>query len=401
MLSFTINGKMVRPDELRSEFMRVAVEKIEQEMRDRLSSICHPKTGEFLTVVVMGNNLDDMTFRVEGTTELLNIVKERLSPEELGTMTLLPKDAAQIPRAFLSYGCEDRDLAERIARALQANGIKTWWAEWEIKSGDSIRRKIDEGLGDCTHFIVLLTPTSITRPWVNEEIDAGFMRKVSAKSRFMPLRCGLQAEDLPPLMSGIFAPEIDVTASNLLQLVSDIHGHSRKPQLGSSLQAAAVVNTGYSLAATRVAKVFVESSEYGESFHPHLTIGDIANKTDLTEEDLTDALHELRSFIKITNEYVTPKELLFSEFDHYWQPWNPADDALKLAADMVNDHAFPGSPVDIASRYNWSARRLNPAMTYLRARDAAHLLDAMGSSPFVTIDISRSDATRRFVKSRN
>ena len=77
------------------------------------------------------------------------------------------------PRVFLSYTWGDRELAERIANALQANGIDTWWAEWCISAGDSLRQKIDEGLGDCTHFLVLLTPNSIEKPWVNQEMDAG------------------------------------------------------------------------------------------------------------------------------------------------------------------------------------------------------------------------------------
>ena len=66
----------------------------------------------------------------------------------------------QVPRVFLSYASENKELAGQVANTLMKNRIETWWDEWEIRPGDSIRQKIDEGIGDCTHFLVLLTSQS-------------------------------------------------------------------------------------------------------------------------------------------------------------------------------------------------------------------------------------------------
>ncbi len=95
------------------------------------------------------------------------------------------------PRVFLSYASEDREAAERLARDMIHQGIDVFFAAWEIRPGVSIRAKIDEGLQNCTHFIVLLTPASVTKPWVNTEIDAAFVLKVEESCRFIPLRLGL------------------------------------------------------------------------------------------------------------------------------------------------------------------------------------------------------------------
>jgi len=401
MLKFTIDGKAVNTGDLKKELMRVMAAKLAQSFRDKFSAIRHPETGEFARVVVLGDTLEDMSVRVEGSPELIELVRARVSPEEAGMVTLTSDTSATPPRAFLSYGSEDRDLAKMVADGLQANGVETWWAEWEIRSGDSIRRKIDAGLNDCTHFIVLLTPTSITRPWVNEEIDAGFMRKVGAKSRFIPLRHGLAVDMLPPLMSGILSPEVDASASNLQQLVNDIHEISTKPVLGKAPVAAAPVRTGYSAAANAVAQLFVKESSHGQFADPQFSINGIIERTGLTEDDVKDALHEIRHFVDTHFDRVLPKAALFSEFDRHWQSWDPAHDALKLAADMINDKEFPTEPKIIAERYGWSARRLNPAMTHLRERNAARLLDTIGSGPFVTCRINSIDGTRRFVKSRS
>ena len=96
-----------------------------------------------------------------------------------------------IPRAFLCHATEDKEIARPLAEELQRNGIDTSYDEWEIGPGDSLPQKIGEGIGDCTHFIVLLTPISIEKPWVKAEMDVGLVRNIKGKCKFIPLRCGL------------------------------------------------------------------------------------------------------------------------------------------------------------------------------------------------------------------
>src|SRR3546814_13021956 len=85
---------------------------------------------------------------------------------------------SHVRRVYLAHASEDKALARPLAEGLMARGIDVWYDNWEIGFGDSLRRKMEEGLGDCTHFVVLLTATSIGKAWVNEEIDAGLMKAV-------------------------------------------------------------------------------------------------------------------------------------------------------------------------------------------------------------------------------
>jgi len=112
---------------------------------------------------------------------------------------------------------------------LHAAGIDTFFAEWEIAAGQSLRGKIDEGLEDCTHFIVLLTETSLLKPWVNAEIDAAFVKKVNGTAVLIPLRYQLKANRLPPLLGGLHSPVIEDYQADIRRLVDDIRGISRKP----------------------------------------------------------------------------------------------------------------------------------------------------------------------------
>ena len=48
-----------------------------------------------------------------------------------------------VPRVYLAHASEDHEtLAKPLARALIANGIDVWFDEWEIRTGDSLRRKM-------------------------------------------------------------------------------------------------------------------------------------------------------------------------------------------------------------------------------------------------------------------
>ncbi len=98
-----------------------------------------------------------------------------------------------IPVAFLCHGSEDKSLARQLAIDLRSHGIDVFFDEWGIGPGDSIRRKIDGGLGRCTHILALLTTRSLNKAWVNTEMDAGFVRAAEGSAKFIPLRAGLAA----------------------------------------------------------------------------------------------------------------------------------------------------------------------------------------------------------------
>ena len=231
MLKF--NGRPFRPGDFEKAIEKTMLEGARKAIRGRLEAIRHPQTGEFPTVVIRGDSLSNLHAQVEGSPQLLALVRERLSPEDLARMNLKELTSPRSIKVFLSYGGEDRDLAKLIAHKLVASGIDTWWAEWELNAGDSLRQRIDEGLASCTHFLVLLTPTARTKPWVNQEMDAGLVRRLQQQSRFIPLRHNLPVTELPSLLSGMLSPEVDASASDIESLINQILEVNRKPALAS------------------------------------------------------------------------------------------------------------------------------------------------------------------------
>jgi hypothetical protein len=408
MIRFTIGGRAVEPSDMADAVTAAVLEALRERIADTIGSMRDPETGEFPTVVVRGDDLDELTVHVEGSPALVALVKERLgmdATEEEAAETRAeagPGGAETPPRVFLSYASEDVVLAERLAGMLQANGVDTWWDKWCIGPGDSLRRRIDEGLGDCTHFLVLLTPRSISKPWVAQEMDAGLVRMLADRCRFLPVRHGLPAEALPPLLSGMHSPAI-ADDGDISRLVADIHGVTRKPPLGPppvAVRRAAGAETGYSAAASAVARLFVERSREGLFGDPQIDVGTLAAETGLGREDVEDALHELKDFVTISSEHVLAKGDLFAEFDRHWMPWNPAEDALRLAAAIVNDPDFPSDCRQVAERLGWEPRRLNPVVSYLLERRLIVDFRALGTMPWAIARIVGTDGLRRFVRSR-
>ena len=408
MIRFSIGGRTVEPEKLEDALMAVVLKGLREKIQQQVGSIRDPDTGEFPTVIVRGDSIDNLTLHVEGSEELVALVKEKLSVDDTDQAANRP-ESSKTPKVFLSYTSDDLELARRIAESLIAAGIDTWWDKWCIYPGDSLRQKIDEGLTDCTHFLVLLTPQSIDKPWVKAEMDAAFVQKVEDQCKFLPVRHDLPASALPPLLRGLASPTV-TTDEELKQLINDIYGVSRKPPLGPSPEAvveARQTDTGYSPAATAVARLFVERSEHGMFADPQFRVDELAQETGLSMEDTEDALYELSGFVgmsselgEISQKHVFAKGTCFAEFDRHWKPWNPAEDALRLAADLVNDPEFPSAPEEIAERYGWKPRRLNPTISYLLERELIHDLQAMGTHPYAVADIVRNDQMRRFVKSR-
>lgn len=402
MIKFIIGGRRIDPDKIGDGLMEAAIESIAADIEEKIRSVRDPKTGEFPAVVVTGDSLDNLRISVEGSPEVIALV-EGLLGTGLDDEERVLEGTEGPPRVFLSYATDDSVLAEQIATSLNSSGIDTWWDKWCIGPGDSLRQKIDEGLLGCTHFLVLLTPRSIIKPWVNQEIDAGLVRKLNNQCHFLPIRYELPASQLPPLLSGMNAPEIKADR-DVSQLINDIHGISRKPTLGPAPLVAAQATetkTGYSPAANAIAKLFVEKTKHARFADPQFSVEELANETGLTVPDTKDGLHELWAFFRDSRDHVLVEASLFAEFDQYWKPWKTADDALKLAADIGNDPDFPSDCQLIADRYGWDSRRLNPSITYLLEWDVIDDYQAIGLPQFtIARVVGKEDEVRRFVKSR-
>lgn len=173
------------------------------------------------------------------------------------------------PIAFLSHATKDAELAGRLARDLIHAGVDVWYSQWEIKPGDSLRRKIDAGIDKASEFLVLLTPASLASEWVQTELDGGLVNRISGKCRLIPILVDLSSEQVPATLRGLCRVRLDPYADGLRKLLELCHNVSTKPPLGQApawARERPLPGAGLSANAQRLATWLNQHSEEG---HPY------------------------------------------------------------------------------------------------------------------------------------
>ncbi|MEV4517346.1 toll/interleukin-1 receptor domain-containing protein [Dactylosporangium sp. NPDC049525] len=73
---------------------------------------------------------------------------------------------------FISHASEDKDeVATPLAAALTRAGLRVWLDRQELRLGDSLHEKIDEGLADSRFGIVVLSPSFLAKRFPRKELN--------------------------------------------------------------------------------------------------------------------------------------------------------------------------------------------------------------------------------------
>lgn len=83
-----------------------------------------------------------------------------------------PSSAVQKRDIFISHASEDKaEVALPLAEKLTAKGITVWIDKQELTVGDSLWRKINEGLAASTFGVVILSSNFFSKQWPQEELE--------------------------------------------------------------------------------------------------------------------------------------------------------------------------------------------------------------------------------------
>ena len=95
----------------------------------------------------------------------------------------------KMPKVFISLANEDKErFVESFAKKLTTKGINPWAYFWELLPGDSLVDKIfEEGIKNADAIIVIISKFSINKPWVREELNAAFIKKIENKIKLIPV----------------------------------------------------------------------------------------------------------------------------------------------------------------------------------------------------------------------
>jgi len=107
---------------------------------------------------------------------------------------------------FISHASEDKAaVATPLAAALVNAGLSVWIDERELTIGDSLLRRIDDGLKDSRFGVVILSRTYFEKPWAMAELQA-LMAKQEFGKTILPVLHEISQQELvqlSPLLAGL------------------------------------------------------------------------------------------------------------------------------------------------------------------------------------------------------
>src|SRR5271156_3759587 len=115
-----------------------------------------------------------------------------------------------MPTIFISHASEDKDAFVRpLAEALRKK-FNVWYDEYELKVGDSLRAKIDEGLHKADYGVVVLSPSFFNKKWTKAELDGLLALETSTHNLILPVWYRVTLADVveqSPTLAGRFAAD--------------------------------------------------------------------------------------------------------------------------------------------------------------------------------------------------
>ena len=94
---------------------------------------------------------------------------------------------------FLSHSSHDTDVVRELAERLRGDGVRVWpkelHSEWEIKLGDSVPKKIDDGVEQSRVLVLCMSEHAFASDWATLESQTfRFRDPLNRQRRFIPLR---------------------------------------------------------------------------------------------------------------------------------------------------------------------------------------------------------------------
>lgn len=98
---------------------------------------------------------------------------------------------------FISHASEDKEkVAIPLREALVELGVSVWLDKTELVVGDSLRRKIDQGIRSSRFGIVVLSTQFFAKGWTNHELDGLVTKTVAGEQTLLPIWHGITGEEV-------------------------------------------------------------------------------------------------------------------------------------------------------------------------------------------------------------
>jgi hypothetical protein len=123
---------------------------------------------------------------------------------------------------FISHASEDKgEVVRPLALALQAGGLQVWYDEFELRIGDSLRRKIDRGLARSKFGVVVLSKAFFGKGWPNYELDGLVTKAVGGDQVILPIWHNISKQEVISFSPSLADKLARSTATHTVQEIAD------------------------------------------------------------------------------------------------------------------------------------------------------------------------------------
>lgn len=131
---------------------------------------------------------------------------------------------------FISHASEDKDAVVRPLReALTRRRITVWLDEAQMRIGNSLRRKIDDGIRSSRFGVVVLSEAFFRKGWTNHELDGLITRTVAGEQSLLPIWHDLSAEQVrafsPTLADKVAISTNQFSIDDIAEQIAEVVNH--------------------------------------------------------------------------------------------------------------------------------------------------------------------------------
>lgn len=136
-------------------------------------------------------------------------------------------DEQHVWDVFVSHASEDKAAVARpLAEHLRERGLTVWLDDFELRIGDSLRRKIDAGLAGSRFGVVILSRSFFAKGWPQYELDGLVTRQVSGEQSLLPIWHDITKDEVkarsPSLADKIARSTAQYTIEEIAHEIADV-----------------------------------------------------------------------------------------------------------------------------------------------------------------------------------
>jgi hypothetical protein len=146
-------------------------------------------------------------------------------------------------KLFISHSSQDKEFARQLAEDIKQIGHTPWLDEWEIKVGESIPKRIEQGVAEADYVVLVLSPNSTASNWVEAEWRAKYWNEAE-QGQIMVLPALIADCEIPGLLKpkryADFRKSYSVGLVQLMAAIPDINPTETQERLPQSPGTAAI-----------------------------------------------------------------------------------------------------------------------------------------------------------------